>query len=403
MDLEFSKEDITFRDEVRTFIDASLDDETKRKLSLSKNGYIDKASHKSWHQALYKKGWVAPNWPIEYGGPGWTPAQKFIFEMETARAGTPGLSAFGLRMVGPVIMKFGTEEQKADHLPKILSTERWWCQGYSEPGAGSDLASLQMKAEDKGDHYLLNGSKIWTTTAQWADWIFCLVRTSNEGKRQEGISFVLVDMTTPGVEVQPIITLDGPAENLQEINQVFFSDVKVPKENRIGKENEGWTYAKYLLEFERGGGAAAPGLYKALRKIQRIAANEPASGGALIEDLSFKQKISDIETQIAALEFTELRMFAALSTGQNPGPESSILKTRSSEMQQEICALAMEAIGNYAFPFIRNTFEQTNEGTPGPDYAAPASAYYFNVRKASIYAGSNEIQRNIMAKAVLGL
>lgn len=403
MDLSFSKEDIAFRDEVRAFIDGALDQETRRKLSLSKNGYIDKEGHYNWQRALYEKGWVAPNWPTEYGGPGWTPAQKYIFEVECSKVGTPTVSAFGLKMVAPVIMKFGNEEQKAEHLPKILSSERWWCQGYSEPGSGSDLASLQMKAEDKGDHYLVNGTKIWTTTAQWADWIFCLVRTSNEGKPQQGISFLLIDMTTPGVEVQPIVTLDVPVKGLQEINQVFFDDVKVPKENRIGEENKGWTYAKYLLEFERGGGSYAPGLHKSLSKVKRIASEQDSGGAKLIDDPSFITKILDVETQITALEFTELRIHAALSSGENPGPESSLMKARGSELQQEIAGLVMEAIGHYASPYIANTFLQSNDGTPGPDYAAPSSAYYFNVRKTSIYAGSNEIQRNIMAKAVLGL
>ena len=403
MDLNFSKEDIAFRDEVRQFIDENLDQETRRKLSLSKNGYIDKDGHYKWQRALYEKGWIAPNWPAEYGGPGWTPAQKYIFDVECSKVGTPTISAFGLKMVAPVIMKFGNDEQKSEHLPKILSSERWWCQGYSEPGSGSDLASLQMKAEDKGDHYLCNGTKIWTTTAQWADWIFCLVRTSSEGKPQEGISFLLIDMNTPGVEVQPIVTLDVPVAGLQEINQVFFTDVKVPKENRIGEENKGWTYAKYLLEFERGGGSYAPSLHKSLDKVKRIAGEQDTGGQKLIDDPAFVSKILDIETQITALEFTELRIHAALSAGENPGPESSLMKCRGSELQQEIAGLVMEAIGHYASPYIANTFVQTNDGVAGPDYAAPGSAYYFNVRKTSIYAGSNEIQRNIMAKAVLGL
>jgi len=403
MDLEFSKEDAAFQAEVREFIEANLDDEMKRKLSVTKHGYIDKDSHLRWHKALYKKGWVGTNWPKEFGGPGWNAAQRYIFDMECARVGTPGLIAFGLRMVAPVIMKFGTKEQQEEHLPKILSGERVWCQGYSEPGAGSDLAALQMKAENKGDHYLLNGSKIWTSVAQWADWIFCLTRTSNEGKRQEGITFLLVDMKTPGIKVEPIITLDVPLPGNQEVNQVFFDDVKVPIENRIGEENQGWTYAKYLLEFERGGGGHGPGLRKSLRKVERIAGMEQSNGKPISEDPYFKEKHADLDRQISALEYTELRIFAALSSGQNPGPESSLIKCRGTEIQQEIAAFAQETVGHYIAPYIPDTFTVSNEALIGPDYAAPASGYYFNVRKASIYAGSNEIQREIMAKRVLGL
>jgi len=402
MDLAFSKQDATFRDEVRRFIDQNYDQELRAKMAQSKNGYLDKDGQLKWQRALYRKGWIAPNWPVEHGGPGWNASQKYIFDMEMAAAGTPIVSPMGLKMVAPVIMAFGSEAQKKRHLPPILSSEIWWCQGYSEPGSGSDLASLQMRCEDKGDHYLLNGSKIWTTHAQWADWMFNLVRTRPGGKPQEGISFILVDMKTPGIKVEAIVTLDVPVAGQQEVNQVFYDDVKVPKENLIGKENEGWTYAKYLLEFERGN-AGAPGLRRALGKVKKIAGQTDASGERLIDDPAFRVRVDEIDIQISAMEYFELRLFAALSAGERPGAESSMLKCRNTEIQQLVSELAVEAIGYYAMPFVRDTWSLSNEPTPGPGYAAPIAPYYFNLRKASIYAGSNEIQRNIMAKLVLGL
>ncbi len=402
MDLAFSKEDLAFRGEVRAFIEEAFDDEMRRQMAQTKNGYMQKDAQLRWQRALYKKGWAAPNWPKEYGGPGWTAAQKYLYELEMSAAGTPNSVPFGLKMVAPVIMKFGSDEQKKKHLPPILASELWWCQGYSEPGSGSDLASLQMKCEDKGDHYLVNGSKIWTTLAQHADWMFNLVRTQNTGKLQEGISFILVDMKTPGITVRALPTLDGPPAGMQEINQVFYEDVKVPKENLIGKEGEGWTYAKYLLQFERGN-PYAPGLRRGLEKIRKVASQESLDGGRLIDDPDFRRKLDEIDVQVSAMEFVELRIFSALSSGQAVGPESSMLKCRGTELQQEVAALALEAVGGYALPFVENTFELANEERAGPDYAAPIAPYYFSIRKASIYAGSNEIQRNIMAKAVLGL
>ena len=402
MDLAFSKDDLAFRDEVRRFIDENFDAEMRAKLAQSKNGYLDKDGQLKWQRALYKRGWAAPNWPVEYGGTGWTPSQKYIFESETAAAGTPLVSPMGLKMVAPVLMAFGSDVQKKKYLPPILASEVWWCQGYSEPGSGSDLASLQMRCEDKGDHYLLNGSKIWTTHAQWADWMFNLVRTKQGSKPQEGISFILVDMRTPGIKVEAIVTTDYPMPGQQEINQVFYDDVKVSKENLVGTENEGWTYAKYLLEFERGN-AGAPGLKRAIGKVRKMASQTDASGVKLIDDPSFRARLDDLAIQVSAMEFTELRIFASLSAGQRPGPESSMIKCRNTDLQQEISELSVEAIGYYAMPFVRDTWANVNEQRPGPDYAAPVAPYYFNIRKASIYAGSNEIQRNIMAKAVLGL
>ncbi|HAH11890.1 MAG TPA: pimeloyl-CoA dehydrogenase large subunit [Alphaproteobacteria bacterium] len=402
MDLSFSASDLQFRDEVRAFIAGKYDVEMRRKMALSKNGYLDKASMVKWQKALHERGWIAPNWPKEFGGAGFTATQKYIFDLEMSAAGTPIISPMGLKMVAPVIMAFGSAEQKKKFLPPILSTDVWWCQGYSEPGSGSDLASLQMRAEDKGDHYLCNGTKIWTTHAQWADWIFCLVRTKQGTKPQEGISFILIDMKTPGITVKPIITVDGPPADEQEVNQVFFDDVKVPKANLVGKENEGWTYAKYLLEFERGN-AYAPGLKRALKKVRNIAAAERVDGQTLSEDPDFQRKIADIDVQLSAMEFTELRIFSGLAAGQRPGAESSMLKCRGTELQQAVTELVLEAVGHHALPFVENPWERVNTPFPAPDYAVPAAPYYFNARKGSIYAGSNEIQRNIMAKMVLGL
>ncbi len=402
MDLSFSKEDEAFRQDVRAFIEEHYTAEMRARHARSKHGYIDKDSHVKWQKSLAGKGWLAPNWPKEYGGPGFTASQKYIFDVEMGRAGVPHTVPFGPTMVAPVIMKFGTPEQKKRFLPDILATNVLWCQGYSEPGAGSDLASLQTKAENKGDHYLVNGSKIWTSVAQWADWIFCLVRTSKEGKPQEGISFLLIDMKTPGVKVEPLVLLDGTPAPHQEVNQVFFTDVKVPIENRIGEENKGWTYAKYLLEFERGNPYSA-GLYRALGKVRKMAKETKNGGGVLADDPSFRAEAADLEAQIVAMEFTELRIFSALSTGGNVGPESSLLKCRGTEIQQAVSQLAVEVLGNYTLPFLEDGMVETNEPPVGPDNAFTVAPYYFSLRKASIYAGSNEVQRNIMAKAVLGL
>jgi len=406
MDLNFTAEDLAFRDEVRAWIKSAYDPQLKAQMAQSKNGYLDKAGQIAWQKKLYERGWVAPDWPVEHGGPGWTQAQRYVFNMETSAAGCPIVSPMGLKMVAPVIMKFGTDAQKAHFLPAILRSDVWWCQGYSEPGSGSDLASLQMKAVRDGDEYVLNGSKIWTTHAQWADWIFCLVRTSVEKNRQDGISFILVDMKSPGISIQALPTLDGPMEGQQEVNQVFFDNVRVPVENRIGEEGRGWTYAKYLLEFERGN-AYAPGLKTMLEKTKRIAALEGADGGRLIDDPDFQRKVAALEIRIEALNMTELRVFSRAAAGQAIGPASSMLKCQGSEAQQAITELTLEAVGAYAAPFIQDTWAEiqgrSNAPRPSPEYAGPVAPSYFNYRKTSIYAGSNEIQRNIMAKMVLGL
>ena len=407
MDLAFTPEEIAFQTEVREWIAANYTEELRAKNALSKNGYIDKEGMIEWQKRLDTRGWFVANWPGEYGGPELTAGQRYILNMEMAAAGTPNTSPMGKSMVAPVIMAFGNDTQKAEHLPKIKASEIWWCQGYSEPGSGSDLASLQMSAVRDGEDYVLNGSKIWTTHAQWADWIFCLVRTSKEGKPQEGISFLIFPMDLPGISVSSLPTLDGPTEHQQEINQVFFEDVRVKVEDAlIGEENKGWTYAKYLLQFERGN-AYAPGLKNALEKTKKLARLEQSGGAPLLQDPDFARKVADMEMKIEALNATELRIFSALSAGQAVGPESSMLKCAGSEAQQAITELSLEAVGGYAAPFVKDTFALARAGANSdlatPDYAAAVAPSYFNYRKTSIYAGSNEIQRNIMSKMVLGL
>ena len=411
MDLKLSKADETFRDEVRSFLDADLTPELRATARRMTSVYGDYETMMTWHNILYRKGWVAPAWPKEHGGCGWNVVERYIFASELAEAGAPALSPMGLGMCGPVLIGHGTEEQKAYYLPRILSGEDFWCQGYSEPGSGSDLASLQMSAVDAGDHYILNGTKIWTTHANYANRMFCLVRTDNSGKPQQGITFLLLDMQAEGVTVDPIIMLSG--EHIQ--NTVFFSDVKVPKENVVGRVGEGWTVAKYLLQFERGGNAYAPGLKVRLAKIHRMAAEERNGDGArLIDEPEFAAKLAETGVEISALEFTEHRVMSALSQGDAPGADSSLLKTRGTDLSQRLTELALEAVAHYAVPFQP---EATAPGGPvpghvthkpnakpiGPDYALPVTSKYLNDRAGSIYAGSNEVQRNIMAKAVLGL
>jgi alkylation response protein AidB-like acyl-CoA dehydrogenase len=394
MDLSFSPEEEAFRQDVRAFIA-----DAKPKLpniGAAESADRSKEEYLAWHKLLYKKGWVAPLWPKEYGGTGWNVTQRYIFNEECANAETPTTLPFGLNMVAPVIFTYGNDEQKKKFLPRILSGEDWWCQGYSEPGAGSDLASLRTKAVREGDNYIVNGQKTWTTLAQFADWIFCLVRTNSDVKQQEGITFLLIDMKSPGITVKPIIVLDGA----REVNEVFFDNVKVPVTNRVGEENKGWTYAKFLLVNERSGIAGVARSKKAVDRLKEIARAELIDGKPLIDDDEYSRKIADLEIDLAALEYTELRTLAAESKGQMAGPESSILKIRGTEIQQRITELTVEAIGYYAYPNERAL--GSNEFI-GPDYALGQAGRYFNVRKASIYGGSNEIQRNIIAKAVLGL
>jgi hypothetical protein len=390
MDLSFSPEEEAFRAEVRAFI-ADSKPKLPKNLGAPEEATRSRDDYMAWHKLLYAKGWVAPHWPKEYGGAGWSVAQRYIFNQECAAADTPLLVVFGLNMVGPVIYTFGNQAQKRRFLPRILSGEDWWCQGYSEPGAGSDLSSLKLRAVRDGDRYIVNGQKTWTTLAQYADWIFCLVRTDPAAKPQEGIGFLLIDMKSPGITVKPIIVLDGA----REVNEVFFDDVQVPAENLIGEENKGWTYAKFLLVNERASLANAARSKAALAKLK-----EMARGAALLEDDAFARKIAEVEIALAALEFTELRILAKEAKGESAGPESSILKIRGTEILQRVSELALEAAGTYAFVDARALGD--NEFI-GPDDARGAAGHYFNLRKTSIYGGSNEIQRNIIAKAILGL
>ena len=403
MDIDYTPEELAFRDEVRAFIAENHTLEIRAKTAKSLTGYINKDDHVTWQKALFKKGWIAPNWPVEHGGPGWSATQKYLYETEMMKAGCLRPVAFGLKMVAPVIMEFGTEEQKAKFLPDILETNVWWCQGYSEPGSGSDLASLQTRAIPDGNDYIINGSKIWTTMAQRADWIFCLVRTSTEGKRQEGISFLLIPMTTPGITVEPIVLLDQTDAPDQEVNQVFFDDVRVPQANRIGDENNGWTVAKYLLEFERGN-AYAGGLQGGLARVREIAKQERIDGTRLIDDPAFAAKLAQLEVTTSAVQYTELRTLSALGAGQRVGASSSILKCQGSSTTQEIGELAVEANAYYANPFDRSVLDAGANVSPiGPDYSIAAAGRYFNTRKATIYGGSNEVQHEIVAKRILGM
>jgi alkylation response protein AidB-like acyl-CoA dehydrogenase len=397
MQLEFSPEEIAFQQEVRTFIAENYPEKLR---SVQDEGHdLSKEDFLSWHRILAKKGWIAPAWPVEYGGTGWTPTQRFIWSEELAHADCVGTMPFGLSMVGPVIYTFGTPEQKARFLPGILSGDDWWCQGYSEPGAGSDLASLRTKAVRDGDHYFVNGQKTWTTMAQHADWGFFLVRTDNDAKAQEGISFLLIDMKSPGVTVRPIITLGGE----HEVNEVWLEDVRVPVDQRVYEENKGWTCAKFLLAHERTGIAAVARSKRGVEKIKEIARTEMDGDKPLLANAFFKRKISELEIDLTALEFTELRSLAGVAAGKGPGPESSLLKIKGSEIQQRITELALEAVGHYGAPYFRGFGEGDNEHPIGPDYAHRAAPTYFNARKTTIYGGSNEIQRNIIAKMVLGI
>ncbi len=395
MDLNYSADDIAFRDDVRAFLDAELPDDLRRKvlghLRLDKDDYV------RWHRILARRGWAAPGWPREYGGPGWTPVQRHLFEEECALAGTPQVLPFGVNMVAPVIMAFGSQQQKDHYLPRILSCEDWWCQGYSEPGAGSDLAALKTSAVRDGDHYVVNGQKTWTTLAQHADMIFCLVRTDTAVRKQEGISFLLIDMRSPGVTVRPIVTLDEE----HEVNEVFFDDVRVPAENLVGAENKGWTYAKYLLGHERTGIAAVGRSKRELAGLKRLALREHKDGRPLLHDPLFAAQVADVEIELMALEMTVLRVVARADAA--PGPEASMLKIRGTEIQQRLSELMLEAAGPLALAFDPAYLAGKAPRAVVDDAAAPLLGNYFNNRKTSIYGGSNEIQRNIIAQMILGL
>jgi len=399
LNADFTAEELDFQQQVREFLENEFPAEMRAKVDA--NIRLSKDELVRWQKILYKQGWVAPNWPKEYGGTGWTPTQKHIFGMEMGLIGAPEPVPFGMKMVAPVIMAYGNDEQKQRFLPDILESNVWWCQGYSEPNAGSDLASLKTTAVRDGDEYVVNGAKTWNTYGQYADWIFCLVRTDNTVKKQEGISFLLIDMKTPGVSLKPIVLIDGHAE----VNEVFFDDVRVPAENLIGEENKGWTYAKVLLTHERTGIAGVPRSVRRLRALKRVAAEtEDGFGGTMLENPVFKHKLARIEIELEALEFTELRTLASLSAGKAPGPESSILKIVGSELAQEMDELFVELAGYHCLPFLPEQFEDGFQGDYiGPGTSASAALTYFNNRKLSIFGGSNEIQRNIISKAVLGL
>nr|WP_314544753.1 acyl-CoA dehydrogenase family protein [uncultured Massilia sp.] len=400
MDLHYSDDELAFRHAVRAFIAAELPPELRAKvlghLRLEKDDYL------RWHRILARQGWAAPGWPRAYGGPGWTPVQRHIFEEECARAGTPPVLPFGVNMVAPVIMAFGSQAQKDYYLPRILSCEDWWCQGYSEPGAGSDLASLKTTAtrgvDADGEHYIVNGQKTWTTLAQHADMIFCLVRTDPGVRKQEGISFLLIDMHSPGVTVRPIVMLDEE----HEVNEVFFDNVRVPAANLVGEENKGWTYAKYLLGHERTGIAAVGRSKRELARLKRLALREHKDGRPLLQDPLFAAKVADLEIELMALEMTVLRVLA--DSGKAPGPEASVLKVRGTEIQQRLTELMVEAAGPLALPFDPAYLSgAAARSVIDDDDAAPLLPHYFNYRKTSIYGGSNEIQRNIIAQMILGL
>ena len=398
MDLEFTDELRDFQREVREFIEARLPrdirEKVRRFLTLGKDDYL------RWQDILAERGWLVYTWPVEHGGTGWSPVQRYIFEEESGRANAPRIIPFGPKMVGPVIYTFGSEAQKAAYLPPIARNETWWCQGYSEPDAGSDLASLRTRAVRDGDHYVVNGTKTWTTAAHWADMMFCLVRTDTEVKPQEGISFVLIDMRDPGVEVRPIVTMDGG----REINTVYLTDVRVPVENRIGEENRGWTYAKFLLGHERFGIARLSESKARLSWLKDIARRHRVGAGVLADDAEFMRTVAETEIELTALEYTELRALMSAEQGKAPGMEANMLKIRGTDVQQKISEMLMKAMGYYAAPWLPEALEHGwNEVPVGPAGAAGLAPAYFNMRKTSIYGGTNEIQRNIIARMVLGL
>ena len=393
MDLAFTPEEQAFRDEIRTWVRANLPEDIAHK--VRNDLHLTRDDLQRWAKILGKKGWLGYGWPTEFGGPGWSAVQKHLFEEECALACTPRIVPFGPVMVAPVIMAYGTPEQHKRFLPGIASGEAWWSQGYSEPGSGSDLASVKTRAERVGDKYIVNGQKTWTTLGQYGEWIFCLVRTSNEGKPQTGISFLLVDMKSPGVTVRPIKLLDGS----HEVNEVFFDNVQVPADQLIGEENKGWTYAKHLLSHERTNIADVNRAKRELERLKRIARTE-----GVWEDQRFRDQIALLEIDVIALEMLVLRVLSAMKSGKNPLDIAGLLKIKGSEIQQRYSELMMLAAGPYALPYIQEAMEAGYQGDfPGNVLGnAPLAATYFNMRKTTIYGGSNEVQRNIVAQTVLG-
>ncbi len=394
MDLSYSPEEQAFQQEVRTFLAEKLPADLARKVRAGHE--LSKHDMERWHATLNEQGWLATTWPEENGGPGWTAVQRHIFEEESCRADAPRIVPFGLHMLGPVLIKFGSDEQKAEYLPHILDGRDWWCQGYSEPGAGSDLASLKTRAEREGDHYVVNGQKTWTTLGQHANRIFCLVRTSTEGKPQQGISFLLIDLDTPGIEMRPIRLIEGG----HEVNEVFFTDVRVPVENLVGEENQGWTIAKYLLTHERTNIAGVGFSVHAFERLKSLARQIKRGGRPLIENPLFASQLAQIEIDLEAMKITNLRMLSDAQKRGAPGPESSMLKIKGTVIRQALNDLTRRALGPAAAPFPSEELE--NAALVPPEHTHEA-AKYFNNRKISIFGGSNEIQRNIVSKAVLGL
>ena len=387
MDLNFNQEELAFREQVREFIATHLPADIRERMRRGDDSHI-RDDIENWQKILHAQGWGAPAWPVEFGGTGWSKTQQFIFENECALGDAPAQLAFGVKMVAPVLMRFGSPEQQQYFLPRILAAEDWWCQGYSEPGSGSDLASLKMKAERDGDEYVLNGQKVWNTLGQFADWIFCLVRTDSSGKPQKGISFLLIDMTTPGITVRPTRLLDGT----REVNEIWFDNVRVPVSNRVGEENQGWTYAKFLLGHERTNIAGIGASWRELRRLKHDAAAATRDGRSLLSDPIFGTRIAQVEIELTALEITNMRVIFAEAANHAPGPEASLLKIRGTEIMQRISELQVELLGAQALAYEN-----------GSEEAARATAAYLNLRKLSIFGGSNEIQRNIIAQMILGL
>ena len=398
MDLNYTTEEQAFQQEVRSFFEDKLPNDLSRKVKENKR--LTKQDMETWHAILNDAGYLNAHWPEAFGGKGWNAIQRDMFDVEGNAAGAPRVVPFGINMLAPVLMAFGSKEQQEYHLPRILDGTNWWCQGYSEPGSGSDLASLKMSAVRDGDEYILNGQKTWTTLGQHANWIFCLVRTSKEGKPQEGISFMLVDMNTPGVEVRPIILLEGT----HEVNEVWFTDVRVPAANLVGEENKGWTYAKYLLVHERSGIAGVGDALAGIEHLKHIAQDQKMNGKPLAEDARFAARLAEIEIDLASMRTTNMRIMQAAAAGAPPGPEVSMLKIKGTVLRQTINDLTRRALGPYAMPFVSEALDLGYNDEPiGPDYANPVATDYFNHRKTSIYGGSNEIQRNIISKMMMGL
>lgn len=397
MYLHETTEEQEFRAEVRGFVNRELPtDLRERVLGFMR---VEREDYVRWQRILYAKGWGAPGWPREHGGTGWNATQRTIFEEECFAAGAPRQIPFGLSMCGPVLIAYGTAAQRARFLPPILTLDEWWCQGYSEPGAGSDLASLKTRARREGDTYVVDGQKAWTTFAQWADWIFCLVRTNSEARAQEGISFLLIDMKSPGVTVKPIRTLDLG----YDINEVFFDNVRVPVANRVGDEDRGWAIAKYLLGHERTNIAGIGMCKRLLRRVKECACLESKHGKPIIDDVRFRDRLAGLEIELLAHEWSLLRLISLERENMPIGVEASVLKIRGSEIQQALSELLLECAGPYALPYTPEALVAGYAGmTAGPAHLNPLAGVYFDMRKISIYGGTNEIQKNIIAKAILG-